>query len=184
MSEPLGSSGEQGRHGRQEMLTAEHVRELFHRKTLAGERHRAAAARLLEMDDTEAAALAHLAQHGQLTPGELGNLVGLTSGGTTALINRLLESGHLTRHPHPRDKRSSILTASPAVLARASAIYAPLVASMDELAEGLTADERSVVVRFLTSVVELFERHAMRLQDQVREEEREIVSPPAPELWA
>jgi DNA-binding MarR family transcriptional regulator len=183
MSDAQGSPAEGDRPAGPEQVSPEQLRALFHRKTLAGERHRAAAARLLEMDDTEAAALAHLAQHGQLTPGELGSLVGLTSGGTTALINRLLESGRLTRHPHPRDRRSSILTASPAVLERASELYAPLVSDMNELAESLTAEERAMIGRYLADVVELFERHASRLLDLVRAEEREVVSPPAPGLW-
>jgi DNA-binding MarR family transcriptional regulator len=184
MSEALGSPGERDAPAEPEQFSPEHLRELFHRKTLAGERHRAAAARLLEMDDTEAAALAHLAQHGQLTPGELGSLVGLTSGGTTALINRLLDAGRLARHPHPRDKRSSILTASPDVLERAARLYAPLVEDMNRLAKELTAEERVVVGRYLADVAELFERHAKRLHDMVRTEEREIVSPPSPGLWA
>jgi len=166
-----------------ERFTPEHLRELFHRKTLAGERHRAAVARLLEMDATEAAALAHLAQHGQLTPGELGGLLGLSSGGTTALIHRLLEAGHLTRHPHPHDRRSSLLTASGEVLERAGALYAPLVADMNALAAALPADERAIVGRYLTDVAELSEQHARRLRDRARAGEREPVSPPAPGLW-
>jgi phytoene dehydrogenase-like protein len=71
-------------------VSPDQLRELLHRRTIAGDRYRARVARLLGMNDTEAAALAHLAHHGQLTPGELGRLVGLTSGGTTALIHRLL----------------------------------------------------------------------------------------------
>jgi hypothetical protein len=67
-------------------ITPENLRELLHRKAMAGERHRANAAWLLRMADTELTALGHLAQHGQLTPGELGRLLGLSSGGTTALL--------------------------------------------------------------------------------------------------
>jgi MarR family protein len=101
-----GSDGHVGcrGHATRTRFSPERLRELFHRKTMAGKRHRATAARLLGMDETEAAALAHLAQHGQLTPGELGALLVLTSGGTTALIHRLVEGGHLVRHPHPRDR--------------------------------------------------------------------------------
>jgi DNA-binding MarR family transcriptional regulator len=175
-----------GRRGdaERERFSPEHLRELFHRKTMAGERHRSAVARLLGMDDTEAAALAHLAQHGQLTPGELGSLVGLTSGGTTALIHRLLESGHLTRHPHPHDKRSSLLTASEAVLERAEELYAPLVEELNELAVRLTDSDRGIIGRYLAEVVESSERHAARLDDLVRDEQREVVAPPSPGLWA
>jgi DNA-binding MarR family transcriptional regulator len=184
MSSGLPSTGERHVRAEVEQFSPEHLRELFHRKTMAGERYRATVARLLGMDATEAAALAHLAQHGQLTPGELGSLVDLTSGGTTALIHRLLESGHLTRHPHPRDKRSSVLTASRAVLERAEELYAPLVEEMNELATRLTGTERAVIGRYLTEVAALSERQAGRLQDLARTEQREVVAPPAPGLWA
>lgn len=168
----------------QAQFSPEHLRELFHRKTLANERHRAAVARMLEMDDTEAAALAQLAQHGQLTPGELGSVLGLSSGGTTALIHRLLEAGHLTRHPHPSDKRSSLLTAAPAVIARAEQLYAPLVAGMNELAARLSETDRAVVGRYLSKVVEMSEHQAQRMRDRARTEERELLSPPSPGLWS
>jgi DNA-binding MarR family transcriptional regulator len=164
--------------------SSEHLRELFHRKTTAGERHRATIARVLGMDDTEAAALAHLAQHGQLTPGQLGQLLGLTSGGTTALIHRLLNAGHVVRHPHPSDKRSSILTASGSILERAEELYAPLVDEMNALSERLSESERAAVGRYLEDVVELFERRAEAVQEVPGPDQREIVQMPARRLWA
>jgi DNA-binding MarR family transcriptional regulator len=183
MSDGAGSPGEARELPQDEEFSAEDLRELFHRKTLAGERHRAAVAELLDMDDTEAAALAHFAQHGQLTPGELGRLLGLTSGGTTALIHRLLEAGHLEQHPHPRDRRSSVLTASASVLERAQRLYAPLVEAMNELSSRLSAPERAVVGSYLRDVAQLNERHADRLHALARTEQREIVAPPTPGLW-
>jgi DNA-binding MarR family transcriptional regulator len=178
------SGSERHRRTRQEQFSSERLRALLHRKALAGERHRAAVARMLGMDATEAAALAHLAQHGQLTPGELAGLVGLTSGGTTALIHRLVESGHITRHPHPRDRRSSILTASPEVLERAEQLFLPLVQEMDALAVRLTDAQRTVIGRYLTHVAALTEEHAGRLQAIARDEQREAIAPPAPGIWA
>jgi DNA-binding MarR family transcriptional regulator/20S proteasome alpha/beta subunit len=168
----------------EDSFSPEHLRELFHRKTMAGERHRAALARLLGMDATEAAALAHLAQHGQLTPGELGSLIGLTSGGTTALIHRLVESGHVVRHPHPRDRRSSLITASDQVLERAQEFYAPLVQEMNALAARLDDDDRAIIGRYLTEVAELSEEQAERLSELARTERRAVVAPPSPGLWA
>ena len=165
-------------------ITPEYLRELLHRKAMASERHRTNAAWLLRMTGTEAAALGHLAQHGQLTPGELGRLLGLSSGGTTALIHRLDDAGHLAKHPHPSDKRSCLLTASRAVVERAEEVYAPLVEEMDELAFGLSDDERVVIARYLTAVAELSERHAERLDTLLREKQRDAFGERAPGLWA
>jgi len=162
----------------------ERVRELLHRKALAAERHRGVVARALRVTDTEAAALAHLARHGQLTPGELGRLLGLTSGGTTALIHRLEGAGHLERQPHPRDRRRSILRPSDTLVERAVPLYAPLVADMDEATSRLTPDERRLVVRFLEEMVELSERHVDELAASL-EAKRRAAAPvaPPPGLW-
>jgi DNA-binding MarR family transcriptional regulator len=164
--------------------TLEDLRQLFHRKALAAERHRAALARRLEISDTEAAALAHLANHGQLTPGELGTLLGLTSGGTTALVQRLEQAGHVARHPNPHDRRSILITATRSILERAGDVYAPLVQELDDVAARLGAGERVVIGRYLSEVVAVSERHAERLDAAARSEPEELVAAPAPGLWA
>jgi DNA-binding MarR family transcriptional regulator len=162
----------------------EELRELFHRKTLAGERHRGAVARMLKMSDTEASALAHLARHGQLTPRQLGDYLGLTSGGTTALVRRLEDAGHVTRRPHPRDKRSIFLTASASVLERAGAVYAPLVEDMDAVSARFSGEERQVIGRYMTEIAHVSERHADSLDSAAREQPDETVAAPSPSLWA
>jgi DNA-binding MarR family transcriptional regulator len=165
-------------------VSPEELRHLFHRKALAGERHRAALARALGMSDSEAAAIAHLASYGQATPGELGALLGLTSGGTTALLRRLESAGHLSRHPHPGDRRSTLVRATPSILAAAERVFAPLVADMDEAAAQLTDRERSLVARYLGEIVAITERHAERLDAAVRADAAAFVAAPAPGLWA
>jgi DNA-binding MarR family transcriptional regulator len=177
-------SNSPGSAGASPPVAPEQLRELLHRAAVAAARHRAAVARLLEIDDTEASALAHLAQHGRLTPGELGRLVGLTSGGTTALIQRLELAGHVTRERHPRDKRSSILTPSPAVVARASELYAPLIAELNALVAELSEAERAAVARYLAKVAEASERHARSVRELGRAEQQDVVTAPAPGLWA
>ena len=164
--------------------TAKDLRELFHRKALAGERHRGAMARLLRMSDTEAAALAHLARHGQLTPRQLGELLGLTSGGTTALVHRLEQAGHLTRRPHPRDKRSVILAPSRSVLQRAGEVYAPLVDDLDAVTARFSGEEREVIGRYMSEIASVSERHAESLDNAAREQPDQAVAAPAPGLWA
>jgi DNA-binding MarR family transcriptional regulator len=165
-------------------VSPEELRHLFHRKALAGERHRAALARTLRISDTEAAAIAHLASQGQATPGELGALLGLTSGGTTALLHRLEAAGHLARHPHPDDRRSTLLTATPSILAAAEQVYAPLVKEMDEASARLTDHERAIVARYLAEIAAVSERHAERLDAAVRAESADGAAAPVPGLWA
>jgi len=48
----------------------------------------------------------NLLEHGPLTPREIGERVGLTSGSVTALIDRLERAGFVERRPSERDRRS------------------------------------------------------------------------------
>jgi DNA-binding MarR family transcriptional regulator len=164
--------------------TPAELRHLMHRKALAAERFRAASARKLGVTDSEAAALAHLASQGQLTPRELGLRLGLTSGGTTTLIHRLEAAGHVERHPHPHDRRSLLVTASASAVARAEELYSPLVAELDAVFARLGERERATVGSCLAEVTAVSERHAERLRAAASAGATDVVAAPAPGLWA
>lgn len=51
---------------------------------------------------------------GQATPKSLADHLGLTSGATTILLNRLASRGYLVRKPHPTDRRGILLSLGPA----------------------------------------------------------------------
>jgi DNA-binding MarR family transcriptional regulator len=101
------------------------IRAALHRKALADTRHRAALAGQLRSSEKEVLAVQHLARAGELTPGQLRTCLQLSSGGTTALLHRLLRAGHITREPHPRDGRSSILRLTEAMQQSATQAWAP-----------------------------------------------------------
>src|SRR5687767_14847140 len=89
------------------------IRRALTRKGLAAARHRAAVGRLLGLSETELLALQHLGMSGRLTPSALGSLLRLTSGGTTALVQRLERTGRVAREAHPADRRSTLLRLTP-----------------------------------------------------------------------
>ena len=167
-----------------ELDPRERVRDLLNRRTAAADNQRASLGRLLDLDPTETVAVLAIGRSGQLTPGELGRRLSMTSGGVTALAQRLERAGHLRRHPHPRDRRSSLLSLEPATLAKASALYAPLVADLDALVDRLGEAERVIVIRFLEGATELTEQHAEALASRVDAQRARPVAPPAPGLWA
>jgi DNA-binding MarR family transcriptional regulator len=138
------------------------LRVLMHRKVLAAYRHRTAVARRLHMGESEIAALTHLAEGG-MTPGELGRRMQLTSGGMTALLHRLHRAGHIARRPHPKDRRSVMVSANPDVLQRIAELVAPLVADADEIGSQLSAHDRAAVHRYLELIVASSERRADEL---------------------
>jgi DNA-binding MarR family transcriptional regulator len=65
------------------------------------------------LSDTQLAALAALDRHGAMTPGELAEHEKVQPPSMTRVIAALVESGLVTRAPHPTDRRQVILTASP-----------------------------------------------------------------------
>jgi MarR family transcriptional regulator, organic hydroperoxide resistance regulator len=66
-----------------------------------------------------------------LSPARLGSRIGLSSGATTSLLNRLEEAGHVIRSRESADRRVVTLRSSPNVHARADEFFAPLAQQLD-----------------------------------------------------
>ena len=163
--------------------TPEEIRELLNRKAQAASRHRRAVTKKLGLTDAEADALGHLARTGGMMPTQLGELLGMTSGGVTALTQRLERSGHISREPHPKDKRSSILKATPEIVERVQAEYRVLIRDTDRVTARLSEQEREVIGDYLERLVLLAERYADEaLAALEATEDREPQEPV--ELWA
>jgi DNA-binding MarR family transcriptional regulator len=160
------------------------IRASLARKSLADSRQRAAAATLLKLTESDVLAIQHLAWAGALTPGQLAGQLRLTSGGVTALIQRLERAGYVTRARNPQDRRSSVLTLSDAGQEEAAALYAPLVRALDAECAALGEPERSVVARFLERVAELGEAHAHQLQRTAATQRPQVPRVPVPGLWS
>jgi len=160
----------------------ETIRQLLNRRDLASARHRAAMSRRLGLSDSEMLAVAHLAQHGQLSPSALGQLLGLSSGGITALVQRLESAGHVVRRRHPTDGRSVLVALSDELVERAEEAYGPLVDDLEQASLELTDGERQVVRRFLDRAAALSEDHARRALS-ASERGAPVVPAPAPGLW-
>src|SRR3954451_11434614 len=136
------------------------IRALLARKALADVRYRGALADVLGVIESDVLAMLHLAREGALTSGQLGALLRLTSGGTTALVQRLERLGYVDRVAHPRDRRSSLVRLSASAEAEVGAVYAPLVDELDTLVAQLSARDRRAVAAFLEHVALAGEHHA------------------------
>ena len=162
----------------------EALRALLARKALADSRQRAAAAALLGLTETDVLAIQNLAWAGALTPTELATRLQLTSGGTSALIQRLERREYVTRERHPDDRRSSLLRLGPSGEARAADLYAPLVRSLDAATAAMEPSERAIVARFLARVAEIGDAHADELVRGVARDRPQVPRVPVPGLWS
>ena len=126
----------------------------------------------------------HLARAGELTPGQLGARLQLSSGGTTGLIQRMQSAGHVTRDRHPGDRRGAVLRLTPGIQECAAKAWTRLVAEIDALVDDLSSPEVEVVRRFLEAVADAAERHATRLAADAHAAAHDSLAVPLPALWA
>ena len=143
--------------------TAAEVRDRLRRFGLERDHLKAAVGRSVGIGQAEINALDylhHLDEGGGLTPGQLGELTGLTSGAVTALADRLEKEGLITRSAHPTDRRSSVLRLTDAVRARGDTEFAGFAADVERIAGRLSPAEREVVARFLEECAGAAATHA------------------------
>jgi DNA-binding MarR family transcriptional regulator len=119
-------------------------------------------ARWMGLHSTDAAAFIHILyaedNGSPLSPARLGELISLTSGATTTLINRLEERGCVARTREHSDRRVVTLRSVPAMHQQAAAFF-------DPLAERVTA----VFDRYPEDMLAQFEGFLTDLRQAVRE---------------
>jgi DNA-binding MarR family transcriptional regulator len=151
------------------VVRAELVR-LLQRHTVEGVRLSRAFAEHHGLHPTDWSALLAVMQGDRsgtpLTPGELGQRLAMSSGATTAVVDRLERAGHLRRVPDERDRRRLTLHRAENAPALLAAFYDPLDAAMDTIMLGYTAPELAAVQRFLDDAVGQVSDHRRRLVER------------------
>lgn len=112
----------------------------------------------MDMGENELLVLRYLAR-AQLrvdlvTPVTLSRYLGITSASTTALLDRLEKSGHIVRTPHPRDRRSIVITSSAKSDDEVRHTLAAMHDRMMAVVRDMSADDRTTVIGFLDAMRE------------------------------
>ncbi len=112
-----------------------------------------ASTRYMKLNKTDMRALHFLivCQHrDQLaTPGDIATHLGITTASTTKLLDRLEKGGHITREPHPSDRRALVVRVTPETHRSAMNTVGRQQAKRFEVAAARTPDEREVIISFL-----------------------------------
>jgi len=97
----------------------------------------------------------HLLQvHGPLTPGQLAELSGLTTGTVTGVIDRLENAGFVRRERDPSDRRKVLVELDEEHLGRQMApLYAGQAESLADVEGSFDAEQREVIADFLERLV-------------------------------
>jgi DNA-binding MarR family transcriptional regulator len=107
------------------------------------ERFRAGFAREQNVSVTELRAIARIVEEEKLTPKNLAASLDLSTGAVTAVVDRLADSGYVTREPHPGDRRSLLLAPTAAGIALVDRVDASF-AEMLRAGTAEISDERLV----------------------------------------
>lgn len=118
---------------------------------LSWENFRQLRSRALGLGPSDVMALGYLYHHGSMTPRELSQQMGMTSGTITALLDRVEKAGFLTRTNNPADRRSLLVNTTPAGRHAMESLYEQI----DEAIRGALAGNTGLTPGVIASVVEL-----------------------------
>lgn len=110
-----------------------------------------ALARRTGLSESELHSLRHLLG-GPLGPNDLARTLGVTSAASSGIVDRLEARGHVSRQPHPTDKRRTVVAISASgrteVLSQMRPMFEALVAADAKL----TDQQRTVVESYLRDI--------------------------------
>ncbi|MFD9693011.1 MarR family winged helix-turn-helix transcriptional regulator [Kitasatospora sp. NPDC059146] len=89
-------------------------------------------------------------------PVELSRRLGVTSAAGTQSVNRLVSEGHMTRGPHPSDRRRQILGVTDSGLTHVMGELTPLLELLHAASTDLDETERAAAKRYLDNVTEAY----------------------------
>jgi DNA-binding MarR family transcriptional regulator len=112
-------------------------------------RYNDAIATRLGVSPSDLEALFVLSRYGPCTPGALARHVGLTTGASSRLVERLTRAGLVTRDADRTDRRRVIVTARAEALEEVSTHYTPLNRRLREHLERFADDELRKVLAFV-----------------------------------
>ena len=118
----------------------------------------------LNSTDLECLDVLYLA--GPATAGTLARHTGLTTGATTAVIDRLERAGFVRRRRNMRDRRCVVVEVVRSGTGRIQPLYALLAARVARLNKQYDDRELTVVVDYLSRAVEVCAEHVAWLQQQ------------------
>jgi DNA-binding MarR family transcriptional regulator len=107
-----------------------------------------------------------------MTAGQLVERSGLTGPAITAVVDRLLAAGCVTRERDDADRRRVTVQAVPAKIRELDRAYEPYSADMSELVARLSAADFAIIESYLSKTSDLLAAHAAKLRAAARQKPR------------
>lgn len=112
----------------------------------------------LQVNATDFDAMQHLIQSGPLSPSELAARLGITTAAATLAIDRLVKVGHVSRQPHPGDRRRLLVVPAEESVRRAIGRLLPMIRDTDQLIDRYSDAEQAAITDYLTRTAGILER--------------------------
>ncbi|MET3770126.1 DNA-binding MarR family transcriptional regulator [Marisediminicola sp. UYEF4] len=110
----------------------------------------------LDVNRRDFEAMQHLVMSGPLSPTEIARRLDVSTAAATVIVDRLAAVGHVTRQPHPSDRRGVLVVPNPASVDRAMARILPLISGVDRVLDDFTTEEQGVITQYLARVVDVY----------------------------
>jgi len=127
---------------------------------------RHAVGEMLGVNVTDMECLALIFFRGLATPSELARYTGLTSGATTAMLDRLEKARLIERRPNPQDRRGTLIVLTDERTDELSSLFASGRQAIARLNAGYAEKDLDVVAGYLTKLAALWEQERLKLQQR------------------
>jgi len=121
--------------------------------------------RTLSVNATDLEAMEHLIMSGPLPPTELSRRLNISTPAVTAVIDRLIGVGHVSRAQHPTDRRSIVVVPNPASVDAAMSTLMPMIMGIDRVLDEFDESEQHVIERYLDRVVTTYRQQIPEATD-------------------
>jgi len=115
--------------------------------------------RKLGLNITDSECLSFITIHGVAKPTDVARYTGLTTGSTTAMLNRLEKADYIRRKPNPEDRRGVLLEINDTWTKTAGPMVAGLQRAHRELIASYSEAELETIVDFLTRFTDNVKTH-------------------------
>lgn len=115
---------------------------------------RNATSRKLGLNITDMECLSLLSITGISTPTELARYTGLTTGSTTAMLDRLEKAKLITRLPNPNDRRGLLIEINKKSKERIAAMFGGIQETQNELIADYSDEDLEIIAYFLARYTE------------------------------
>lgn len=101
------------------------------------------------------------------TPSELAKYTGLSSGATTAMLDRLEKSDLIERRPNPDDRRGTLIRIVESGAKKVAPWFASGRKAQDQLVSSYSEKELQLILDFFEKSIKMWEEERKKLQQEL-----------------